>query len=766
MKTSAAFKFSALATAIALTACGGDDSSSKPSGLSSNSEGTAVISAKGANGTLGGGQGGYVDIEKYYSAGELNITLKGEPDTDYELPDFTPSLGANGASITSDTVIKHYESGDVLAVGDLYISNQAIYKYDGDEIDSAPVTGKPSTVITGIEISADATLTLESNDSYLYLYLANDIINNGTITTANKLEPEETDSDSRPHLYLYSFGYTGSGTVEMGGTNEDYPDGRTFRLYATYISNTGNMDASGLNIETTGAEGVAGDGGRIDLNSDFFIENSGALTALGGNHNDGYGGEGGDVDLEAETILVNTGLISINGGSGKNIDSNYYTNSSVYLYSPQVLINTGTITAIGASAISGTDVDGAEGGVGGSVYLELEPVYNYQAPLKDPRIINTGSIDVSGGANFGDYAGGEGGSISIQVTESEYGGEGQSYPAVTAISGDLIANGYGSSETTYGGDGGSIYIEHESIASSELSTQIVGYQFIDVSGGSGFEMGGYAGGIDISSYSNEEDDYSFTYAPASPINIATNFIATGGDAVFDQALDEAEGGEGGYGMPGGYIYITTWAAQPTLQKEIEDASIKFEGNVTINGGSALGYADAASGASGGEFYTSATHKIELDGSINSNGGSAPATGRDLTTTNENGATSFYGAEGGGVYVSASDGEANVDMDININAGTGANYAERAGNIWIGSTEKATLKGNISAIGGSADATLVDSIGGNGGQIYLYSATEKYSSTEDVVLTGGTGNSVGFEGGLREGLECKIGNCIDSGNIID
>jgi hypothetical protein len=758
------FKISALAAAIALTACGGDDSSSKSNGLSSTSEGTAIISAKGANGTLEGGNGGSVSVSKFFSSSELNVSVKGAPDTDYDLPEFEPNLGANPAIINTNTTIRPYdatyyaEEGRAFSSGDLYYHNNAIYRFNGELDDSdEPVLGKFSTLITGIQVDAGATLSLATNNSSFNINLVNDMVNNGTVTTINLLITDtDVDTDNRPNLTINSVGYLATGAIDLVGFSKDYPNGRSLNINSSYISNSGNINTSGYSSNETDATS-GGDSGNINLYTEVFVENNGALSANGGGSETDYAGEGGSINFESNLLIANNGALTVNGGTGANI-SNANDTGNVNFESYQTLINTGEITGLGSNETDGAE--GGEGGTGANVYFGMNTGYGYGLPnSEDPRLVNTGNINVTGGSTGGDYTGGEGGQIEFDLYESIDGGEGRSQPALMVISGNLIADGHSSSSVSEGGDGGDIDFYHYSNATNELPMHIVGYETIDISAGSGAQSGGTGGNLNIISSSNTT--YSYIYAPAGPIAIETNIKANGGDAIFNTNFSESNGNAGSAGD----ISISTYVSQIALQKEITEANIEFEGNIELTGGSSTGFKaggiDSASGDDGGDLSIIASDSISIKGNLMANGGSS-----DLTGTDD---TNYRGGEAGHINATSKQGDVSLNMDISINSGSAANYSDYAGNIHLIAAEKTILKGTISAIGGNTDSSIAGTQGGNGGQFYLYSLNENYSSTDDVTLAGGAGEATGWNGGITEGLTCILGACtgsIDLADLID
>ncbi|WP_300426525.1 hypothetical protein [uncultured Thalassolituus sp.] len=738
------FKVAALATAITLTACGGDSSSSKADGLRNNSEGTSVISAKGGDGMYRGNYGGSVSLEKSSSYGQVTLSNRGTPDADYDLPDYEVNLGSNPLTVSSSVTIKTYSSEDTLESGDVYYYGSSLYRYDGDTEEDSPVLGKLATLITGIEIAEGATLTLATDSSTAYLYLPNDIVNNGAITTANALEGDEVDSDLRPHLNLNPFVYSGTGSIELNGQSAEYPDARDLNINAMYIFNAGAINASGADV--TEADAVGGEGGSINLNGEYAVENTGAITANAGDSAEGSVNEGGDVYISSEVMIANTGAISLNGGTGDNLYSS--NEAQVYFYSPMVLINTGDISALGANAVN--TEDGSSGGEGGYVTFEIEPYYNEIVNREDARLINTGSINVSGGSAAGDYTGGDGGYISFNSYEADNGFGGEGAAGMFAVTGNLIADGYSDAAGYRGGNGGYISFNHDATSLSEYETLVVGYQSIDVSGGNG-ATGYPAGSVNIYAESNEMDN-SYAYAPTAPVAVSTSIIAEGGDAVYNTEY----GAEGGSAGAGGSVSISSYTESYFMQAEVGETPVTFEGDLSLSGGNATGFTaedvDGASGASGGSFYLSGLDDVEATGTLNSDGGSAEGT----ATTD----TYYSGNEAGDLYAWSFYGNANINMDISMNGGNGGNNGGWAGFIFMNAAERVSLRGDLSLAGGNADASIEDTEGGFAGQAYLYSGADRYSSVnDDAVLTAGTGETAGLAGGITTGAQCALGNCV-------
>tara|TARA_R110001583_G_scaffold194648_1_gene366084 strand:+ start:835 stop:3096 length:2262 start_codon:yes stop_codon:yes gene_type:complete len=738
------FKTSILAIAVTLTACGGGSSSggSAPSGLASNNAGTAVMSAKGGNGQHNSGDGGDVSIYKSYSDAPLNITVNGIPDASYDLLNSEVQLGTNPATISTDTTISADTSSfNAASVGTLYFYNQRIYRYDGavDDVD-APILGKRTTIITGLQVAAGTTLSLEFTNTSNSLYFFNDVQNDGTI----KVLAEEGDSAVR-NLSFYPAAYYGSGSIDLSG---QYPgqDGGDLSVYASIIQNSGTFNTSGADGDTEGLAG--GDAGRISINSNVYIENTGNLTAEGGDSASSTAGSGENINIYGYKGVYNTGTISSNAGTGIN-GSTYIDPSNTYIFSSSEVINTGDITAIGSTAVTNTDVTaGGEGGEGGDVSLYVgggEGGTN----IAVPRMINTGSINVNGGNSaFDSYDAGNGGAIYIGASDSYDGGESYVNPILVAISGNLSANGGNTSATTDtgsgdAGNGGDIVISHASQIASTLATQIVGYTSIDVSGGSAHQASS-GGDIEIYTESNSNDGYQTAYAPAAPINVKTNLTLNAGEVVTTGELTATPSGSRGGDLD---IYIDTGFA--SLQKNL---NIEFDGIVSSNG------SDVNNGSTSraGYAWISAIHDINVTGEFSFNGGSDNAIPEEGEDDGYN-----EGKQGGSISIASTFGVANVNASVTAAGGNGQIEGGNGGYIAVTSALGGSVKGNIDVGGGNASTALIndeDTLGGAGGSLYVVSGNAKAKIGAAYDIAGGTGTDAGFSGGVFLESDCLEGIC--------
>ncbi|WP_276784837.1 beta strand repeat-containing protein [Thalassolituus oleivorans] len=747
-------KVSILATAVALTACGGDSSSggNKGIGLKNNDLGTSVISATGGDSLHVAGIGGTIAISKSYSEAPLNIAAKGTPDTSYELPTTAVQLGNNPALINADTTVSSNISSDealaALTEGTLYLYQNRMYSYDGavtiidaNTGETEPKFAVQSSVVTGLQIAAGVTLSLEFNASSFTLYLFNDVQNDGTI----KVIADEADS-STPSLSLTPAAYYGSGTIDLSG---QFPgqNGGDLDINANTIQNSGTLTTSGADgdVDTAG-----GNAGEISLYSDVYTENSGSLLAVGGNNSLGQAGSGESVNVYANRSVYNTGSISANAGSGVN-GSTTISAGYNYLYANGELINSGAISALGSGSILNDDSsDGGKGSNGGSISVSLGgDDYSASSNVRTPRIINTGSLTVNGGNSaFDGYTAGNGGNISIGAFDSYDGDISYINPILMAISGNISANGGSTTETTeagsgYAGNGGNIAIAHLSQITSEQPTQIVGYSSIDVSGGSA-NVAKRAGSIAITTNSNSGEHYTNIIAPAAPINISTDFYLNAGEVITGGDTTSIP-----TGANGGNLTIGILTGHQALQ---ENLNIDFDGSVLANA------SDNSNGptSNGGYVNIYSVNDINISGDFSLLGGNDNAVPEADEDDGYN-----DGGQGGNFNLSSINGKANVNANIKVDGGNGLLSGGDGGYINITSAKNASINGALTLTGGDASPTEIngdETFGGLGGGLNIESAEGKSTLKASYEIAGGTGTTSGIDGGVFLEADCLDGIC--------
>jgi hypothetical protein len=736
------FQISLLASAIALTGCGGSSSSTPAdSGPGTGRAGAAfsglTISAKGGESTLGeGGNGGNVGIYKTNSATNLNIVKTGNIDTTYTLPTQTPEFGNNPVTISSPQTIILVDDSVLPAAGTLYMlpSEYRLFKSTGNKL-----VGDESHEVTGLTIDADVELFLPANNgsSTTYLYFNNDVQNNGTISTVNG------ERSTRIDLNLTAAAYYGTGDINLKGDIDNYnrQSGGDLTIYAYTIMHSGLFNTSGANYDNERPGNGGGSAGTIQLIADVFIENTGELRANGGNSDSYAGTNGADINLYAAAI-INTGLINSNSGSGNS--QNYsYNDSDIYLSASRSILNTGSISSKGADA----DENG-NAGKGGDIefYLDENEMIAF-----DQSIINTGDLIVDGGSITGVSTGyaGNGGSIEIYTEEPD---EETNGPVKFEISGNLSANG-GSTTEEYSnaGNGGEISIANYDNPSSSAETFIIGYDEINTSGGNGVDAG-YAGEINMifEDYRDERGGYHMPTVSGSIYN-NVNLTANGGNTTAE-AQEAGDDPIYGSGERGGYValYANNYSAylQPGAINVIN------EGIISVNGGNS--YNDSyKSNAEGGGVDITASHRVEITQPINLNGGS------DLHPAATGESDEHSGSNAGEIMITSQYEETTINTDISANGGQGDLQGGNGGLLYVMSKLAVSLNGTVNLNGGNTAADDADSFeteGGDAGFVNIVSESMDSQVLATITASAGTGDVAGDEKVVIVDADCLSNNC--------
>lgn len=741
------FQASLLASAIALTGCGSDsDSSSNDNGPGAGREGTAVsglsISAKGGSSTLGrGGSGGNIDIYKTNSPANLNIVKQGNIDASYTLPAQTPEFGTNPVTITETQTIELVTDSILPGAGTLYMvpNHYRLYRSTGE----GTLTSEANEV-TGLTVNAGVNLFLPANNgsSSARLYFDKDIQNNGTITTVNG------SIASRVDLYLYPAAYYGSGDINLKGetANQYRQSGGDIYITAYTIQNSGLFNTSGANKSSENTTGNGGgNAGVISLSAEVFIENTGELRANGGHSDSDSGTNGADITLNAMAV-INTG--SINSNSGTGTTSNYSSNSSdIALNAARDIINTGTISSLGANAI-----DSGNAGRGGDIRFYLS---DNEFLALDQRIINTGDLLVTGGSITGDSSGraGYGGYIGISKEEPD---EERNAPLVFEISGNLNADG-GSSihASSYAGNGGSIDIENWDYPTSSAETFLIGYDSINTSGGNGIYAGS-AGDIEIlfEDYREERSGYYMPTVSGAIYN-DVDLISQGGSTIATEQ-PEGEPQQTGSGNDGGYVQILAdnYSAYLTPGK----VNVTNSGVISVNGGNSFDNSSRST-AEGGEVYIGASHNVVIDNTINMFGGN------DDHVAAAGEGSNHSGSNAGSLNVYSIYGKTNIDSAINGQGGKGDRIGGHGGFVSVNSKQTATINGSINLSGANTVESEVDGIetdGGDAGQLMVVSKSMDSKLNATLVATAGTGDATSEERIVYVDADCLSNNCQQPG----
>jgi hypothetical protein len=627
-----------------------------------------------------------------------------------------------------------------------------IYTADG----SAATADAPHT---GIAVASGATLTLALNSSgYIAITVASDIKNDGTITTAD-------NGTSRGDMALFAHNYLATGTIDTSGT-EAANSGGAVVLYTTYaLQNSGSIDTSGA----LDAAGYGGSGGEIGLYSAGYLKNSGAIDTSGADSATLYGGSGGEVTIYA-AYIENSGVLTARGG---NSASGYSGNGagSIYMNADFGVNNSGDLTATGGIGDDGgeagyvhltTDTMGtvrnsgtitSSGGNGTVGYAGYKASVWLEADGGD--VINSGDIITAGGSGVTglSYSSnqGEGGNIRFAT----YPGDGNTAPGNVIVSGNLDTRGGNLSAADgvgYAGDAGRIYLEvnmdggemvpmrerstsFPPYAVSDQSITLLGYTHIDASGGSGL-YAGYAGGVNLRA-SATMDGASLEYKTGPVVN-EVDITARGGDAIVVAELTTyAEG------RPGGSVYMRTAWDEARLNTA---TVVSNSGDIDVGGGNSYSSSSDWYGMSG-SIALSGYHGATNSGTLSANGGNDTSAG-----------TGSYGGYAQSLNFEAAVGAVVNSGALSNNGGDGDYLGGRSDGIRMyGATVKNS--GALSSNGGNADATLVGSIGGDGGESTLWGSggLSAVSNSGTLSYSGGTGETAGDEGSVWVGITC-VGNC--------
>ena len=761
------FTASLLAAAVAMTACsgGGNSSNSDPQDINVPNPApvlpTYAVEMNGGDGAEGG-RGGNFYLYREGTGGAIRISAEASIDpatvTGVSIPEVTADSGSNPLVVSTDLTIDVNNSEP--AVGQVYYFEGSLYIYDGamtdDEVPQ-PELGTEATVVTGINIAEGATLTFSSSsDSTLSIDFEDDVINSGTITTAN------SEDDTTFHLTISARVYEGSGDVIQPGS--------AFNLYADLVINNGTISTKGPT--DTSREGGSGSIGI----SGGAISNTGSLISEGFDNPTGTAGHGANIRLSG-FVVSNSGSIDASTGVGAN--ENVISGGEVNLQGAYAIANTGSIDVSGEDGIADAD---ASGGAGGYIGVTLAPI-NIDVVASEtedeelneiaqeiielygddvvPFILNIGSLNAEGGAGAGTGSGGPGGGIGFAVEENggyfgpriaaeeiivEEEAEEEIEPAPPArieITGQLALNGGSAGVDGYSGaSGGSIYVYQTASVESTNDLHISGITEINMNGGNGTTNEGGEGGylnIDTEAYFESEEELEEGQTLNGPdIVFNTNINANGGSTA------ASEGGEGSYidAATGGYIEIYAYSGS-----EI-GGNVDFNSAVEINSGSVAGNASNVNINDDNAYVeVDATNDIMVSGSINGRGGDV-----NITPAAES-SDSYIGGYGAYIYLESEQGDVTLSSDIDVSGGNSPSDGGEGGGIYVETDSGLiAITGSVTANGGDADITIEGSVGGDSGEIYLnsflaFDTENLYTIPTSFSLNGGAGAEAGEAGAI-------------------
>jgi hypothetical protein len=704
--------------AVTLTFGCADDEGGNPAATGTAPiTGSATLNTGGGLGGSNGGSGGDGDYIEFYieygTGGDVVVTAAGSADASFTPSNITPSYGTNPLTFSANATVEYTPAAEP-AIGTAYIAaDNYLYVSDGDgtlgnvDADELPVTG--------MRVTAAATLTFGvAGDANVTLYLDNDFVNDGTVTTADHAATD------RGNLDLYPATFLNRGTIALNATAAGQNGGNFYvdASEASYI-NQGPIETYGGDADGSDA----GDGGDVTAYGEHYLENTGQINSYGGRATGGagMGGDGGDVYLEADYWgdARNSATINSNGGDGVTGGG---AGGYFYLYIEYTgdCINSGTANTWGGNTETGT------GGDGGYVYFET-----WQGGVRNNADINANggsATDAAGDAGDGGYfyaAAWSGTSDEptpgyyTPTKDIEISGN------IDLRGGNALASGSGS-----GGDGGYFYVEIDGDY-WPLGQQIrlLGYNLLDTRGGDG-NFGGDGGYVYAwQEYAYDEDNY---YSPGGYYIDGTDIDTRGGNVVAGSSTTPAYGGNGGYVE----FDMTLYTYVNATIVESDPMRLYMRGDINTSGGANLeGMFAGNSNAGYVEIY--AKQGVEIDGSITARGGS------------DAGVTVGAGGDGGYVSLMADFGDVSVSGTIDMSGGDAALGGGDAG--YTSDPTLATSQGDVSsgdifAEGGNADALLAGSMGGDGQDFWLFSP---YGPTSvghgDLSALGGDGETIGSDG---------------------
>ena len=776
--SNAPFKVSLLAAAIALTGCGGDSSSSgggSDEPRDGSETGTPVsgftISAQGGESKYNaGGNGGDIEIQKFSGSSDIEIKKEGEVNVEYTLPAQEADFGSNPVTLTTATSVKSLDDdASIPLAGELYMvpeESKRLYKSSG-----IGAIATDDQEVTGIKIEEGGMLILPHGESYsdsaqATLFLRADLQNDGSIRAEFQTDDEErVESAYAIDISIIAAAYYGAGDILTNGDAGIYrgQNGGNISISAHTIQTSGTLNTSAAGQgnsedEVTGSNN-GGSAGYVTLSAEIFVENKGQIIANGSaaKEDNMTLGEGGQVTIEAievynsGEIVANPGTVTSTGNHSYDFDDLDDDDASnfIHLVASRSLINTANLSALGANS---TGDDGTyTAGRGGEIKLEIlknnSPESNW-----DGKFVNTGTLNVSGGDVKGSSDGqaGTGGLIRISIEgisiDGGPSGLGQIYSGDTKvmISGNLLANGGGTSTVNYkddgesvagaGARGGDIDISVVGALGTDAVVKMVGYDSIITNAGSGMS-GAAAGDVDIIS-ADFGDELAFVQPAVGNIELQTDILAIGSDALADAVETDATE-QSGSGGSGGNITIGGSSLGADLHSGV---SISASGTISANGG--RGYNDSSMmSAQGGDVSFVANNDIVVTGAITLDGG------YDAYVSDSDENTNQTGSNGGSLTLSSAYTSSDFNATLNANGGAGAVRGGNAGDAFFFGKTAVNVAGEINLHGGDANTSgetdnSVYTIGGDAGNVGLLSGEYNSELTATVNADAGNGDEAG------------------------
>jgi len=671
-------------------------------------DGNSTISANGGNGGAGGqnaGAGGGGRIALYYTTDNSTVTVTAKSGA---------TTGVTGITGAAGTIYRETTGG----IKSITVDNGNIEPYTNFAYLPLNVTANTLTVnqkgavrvnaagasITTVTVSNSGILQIDATGSLSYTTLnwntsgaiidrggTMDILSGGgalTIPAATYLYADTARSYT-------SVTVDGTLTHSINSTTETYKIDQTISGNYT-VSATGTINLNGKGYE-------AGYG-------------TGAGTGGNGGGGGGYGGEGGDGYVGGGGIAYGSLTQPTNIGSGGGVDtstSGGHGGGAVKLNVSGTLTVSGSISANGATGLSGTNDTG--GGSGGSIYLIVGTLSGASSISADGG--NGGSSGTHGGS-------GSGGRVAIYYTTDN------STSTITAKSGGTNGPTYvtGGAGTIYkestGGDI-SVLLDNGSLDSNNNNTQLpnaLSADSIVVSNKAHLKLTTSVTGTATSVVSS-----GIIQIDATGTLTYSSFTWSTAGVIIDRGGTLAEISGTSLTVPAStYLYADTARSYST---------------VTINGilthtANTTAETYKISHTVSGNYSVSGTGSITLDGKGYS---SSEGTGQGTDSTSGGGGGGYGGAGGTGSVAGGST-YGSATAPTNIGSGGGADGAGNGGRgggaVYLDVSGTVDIDGNVTADGGSYVAA--DSGGGSGGSVFI--SANEFTGSGTVYARGGAGRA--------------------------
>jgi hypothetical protein len=483
--------------------------------------------------------------------------------------------------------------------------------------------------------------------------------------------------------------------------------------YTGAIYNAGTIDVSGAD----GTDGSPGSGGNVKLFGNLGVYNTGFIDASGGD-GQGTGGTGGEIVLDGckqsegcsfTGGVNNSGDLAVHGGQG---DTSGGEAGGVKLIARGDVRNAGNVLAWGGDSATG---DGGDSNCG-----ECSPI-PYEVETYGGDIFSAGDVIAHGGASLTDGdSGGRGGIVQMR-THPYIDAAPNEPPGSIFVSGNIDLSG---GRGTEGGGGGSFDANIDASdfpAGQEI--QLLGYQSLSLDGGRGASYGGYAGSV--SAYSAASlavpEVLGGVQGPAGGVHNHVPIFARGG-AGYNQ------------GGPGGSVELlvdSTSGFQAPWQ-----VAANF-GAMDLSGGAGDLVNPSSGGGDSGALLIEGPSRAENHGALTVNGGVGYFQGGSPGAPQRGSGVVIRSGLGPAINTATIHADGGAFTDMGGGNGGNGNLVQIVGAL-------AVQTGLVSVVGGSGPPDT-EGLGGDGGQVYLFSTHGLSTATGGFAITGGTGGTDGADG---------------------